>query len=269
MTVNDVMLSMGVTDDPSLKDEAQRRLDEWESTGSSLVASSLADAGVFFSTGLDTDYSHDCQITFMPGGIESSLIGNQLNFHEEMFSDDVATEFGLDSENVFLINQLQLPRSAGEIVIESADPTMQPRIDMNYYADPMDLKVMVAMMRRSLDIMANWPGKMGPLLVPPELARKHGHVEGQPPSDALLENMALHFSHTTWHHSCSCGIGRVVDPRLRVFGVKNLRVADASVMPEIPSGNINAVVIMIGEKAAEFIAADHGVELRSAATAAA
>jgi len=263
VTVNDIMVSMGVTDDPDLKDEAQRRLAEWDATGSSLVASSFADAGVFFSTGLDTNYSHDCQITFMPGGIESGLIVNQLNFHGELFANDVDAAFGLDSKNVFLINQLQLPRSTGEVVIESADPTVQPRIDMNYYADPVDLKVMVTMMRRSLEIMANWPGEMGPWLAPPDLARKHGHVEGQPPSDALLENIALHFSHTTWHHSCTCGIGRVVDPRLRVLGVKNLRVADASVMPEIPSGNINAVVIMIGEKAADIIAADHGVHVRA------
>lgn len=269
VTVKDIMVSMGITDNPDLQDEAQRRLAEWDATGSSLVASSFADAGVFFSTGLDTQYSHDCQITFMPGGIDSSLIGNQLNYHEELFADDVEATLGLDSENVFLINQLQLPRSAGEVVIESADPTVQPRIDMNYYADPMDLKVMVAMMRRSLDIIANWPGTMGSWLVPPDLARKHGHVEGQPPSDALLENIALHFSHTTWHHSCTCGIGRVVDPRLRVFGVKHLRIADASVMPEIPSGNINAVVIMIGEKAAEFIAADHGVRLHAGAAVAA
>ena len=263
VTVNEIKLSMGVTEDPGRKEEAQHLLDEWEATGSSLVASSFADAGVFFSTGLGASYSHDAQITFMPGGIESGLMGNQLNFSEEKYADDVGKIFGLDSENIFLINQLQLPRSAGEIVIESADPTVQPRIDMNYFADPIDLKVMVAMMRRGLEIMAHWPGKIGSWLVPPELARKHGHVEGQPPSDALLENMALHFSHTTWHHSCSCGIGSVVDPRLRVFGVKNLRVADASVMPEITSGNINAVVIMIGEKAAEFIAADHGVRLNS------
>ena len=55
----------------------------------------------------------------------------------------------------------------------------------------------------------------------------------------------------------------VVDPRLRVFGVKNLRVADASVMPEITSGNINAVVIMVGERAAEMVAMDHGLKLHS------
>ena len=79
----------------------------------------------------------------------------------------------------------------------------------------------------------------------------------------MLENTVLHFSHTTYHISCTCRIGSVVDPRLRVYGVKNLRIADASVMPEIPSGNINATVIMIGERAAEMIAADHGVRLNN------
>jgi choline dehydrogenase-like flavoprotein len=52
----------------------------------------------------------------------------------------------------------------------------------------------------------------------------------------------------------------VVDPRLRVLGVETLRVADASVMPNVVSGNTNAAPIMIGEKAAEIVAADHGVK---------
>jgi choline dehydrogenase-like flavoprotein len=122
---------------------------------------------------------------------------------------------------------------------------------------------MVAVMRRALEIVESWPGpnKPGPLNVPPLLARKHGYKVGEPPSDALLENMALHYATTVYHLSCTCRIGSVVDPRLRVFGVRNLRVADASIMPEIVSGNTNAASIMIGEKAAEMIAADHGVKL--------
>lgn len=261
VALNEILLSMGITDDEASLAEGQRRLDEWEATGSSLVASSWNDASAFFSTGLGADYSHDAQISFMPGGVDAGLLGNQLNMDEAKYSHDVNKQFGPEAENIFLVNQLELPRSAGEIVIESADPAVQPRIDMNYYADPVDLAVMVATMRRSFDIAANWPGGLGAWNVPPELARKHGYVEGQEPSDALLENIVLHFSHTTYHLSCTCRIGSVVDPRLRVYGVKNLRVADASVMPEITSGNINAAVIMIGEHAAEIIAADHQVAL--------
>ncbi len=257
---DDIHLSSELAD---LKAEAQRRLDEWEATGSSLAASSWNDASAFFSTGLGARYSHDAQISFMPGGVDVGLIGNQLNMDTALYATEADTALGPAAENIYMIVQLELPRSAGEIVLESADPSTPPAIAMNYYADPVDLKVMVAAMRRSLDIVAHWPGtdKPGAWIAPPDLARKHGHVAGQPPSNALLENTALHFSHTTYHVSCTCRIGSVVDPRLRVYGVKNLRVADASVMPEITSGNINATVIMIGEKAAEIVAADHGVLL--------
>jgi len=64
-----------------------------------------------------------------------------------------------------------------------------------------------------------------------------------------------------YHLTSTCRIGSVVDPRLSVVGVDRLRVADASVMPNVVSGNTNAASIMIGEKAAEMIAADHGVSL--------
>jgi choline dehydrogenase-like flavoprotein len=98
-------------------------------------------------------------------------------------------------------------------------------------------------------------------MLPPFLAQKHEYQEGATPSDALLEDLALHFSLTVYHLTSTCRIGSVVDPRLRVVGVGKLRVADASVMPNVVSGNTNAASIMIGEKAAEMIAADHGVNL--------
>ena len=96
-------------------------------------------------------------------------------------------------------------------------------------------------------------------MVSPELARKHGYKTGDEPSDALLENHALHFGNTIYHLSCTCRIGDVVDERLRVKGVRNLRIADASIMPEIPSGNINAPCIMIGERASDLIKEDHSI----------
>jgi choline dehydrogenase-like flavoprotein len=156
-----------------------------------------------------------------------------------------------------------LPHSEGEIVLKSSDPMVHPEIAPNYYGDPYDMRVMIAAIRRTLAIANHWPGnrKIGPLMIPPFLANKHGYVAGTDPSDALLEDFALHFSLTVYHHVCTCRIGDVVDPRLRVMGVSRLRVADASVMPNIPSGNTNAPSIMIGEKAAEMIAADNGFRL--------
>ena len=124
---------------------------------------------------------------------------------------------------------------------------------MNYYDDPRDMQVMVAAIRRAMDIASHWPGnrRPGPVMIPPFLAEKHGYREGDVPSDALLEEFALHFSLTVYHPTSTCRIG----------SVGGLRVADASVMPAVIAGNTNAPTIMIGEKAAEMIAAEHGVRL--------
>ncbi len=84
---------------------------------------------------------------------------------------------------------------------------------------------------------------------------------GDRPSDALLADLARHYSFTVYHLTSTCRIGSVVDAQLRVLGVRGLRVADASVMPNVVSGNTNAACIMIGEKAAEMLAAEHGVQL--------
>ena len=76
-----------------------------------------------------------------------------------------------------------------------------------------------------------------------------------------LEDMARHYALTVYHLVSTCRMGDVVDESLKVFGVDGLRVADASVMPNIVSGNTNAAAIMIGEKAAEIIAMEHEISL--------
>jgi choline dehydrogenase len=246
-----------------LKAEAQRRLDEWLETGSSLVSSSLYDAVAFFSTGLGDVHTHDAQIGFIPTLYGADVMGDRLFYDIDRYFADPAAAFDPTKANVTFLASNCVPRSEGEIVLASSDPATSPEIRMNYFADPYDLKVMVAIIRKTLDIAANWPGpnKLGPWHVPPMLAEMHGHKPGDVPSDALLENFALHFATTIYHLSCTCRIGSVVDPELRVYGVRNLRVADASVFPEITSGNINAPSIMIGERAAEIIGAEHKVKL--------
>jgi choline dehydrogenase-like flavoprotein len=257
---DDVNLS---TEQSALKQEAERRLSEWATNGTGLPASSLYDAVVFFSSGLGDTHSHDAQIGCFVTNGDDDLVRVKLNVDTSLYFDDAAKRLALDAEHIILLANPVLPHSEGEIVLTSADPNVHPSIRLNYYDDPHDMKVMRVVVRRALDIAAHWPGnrKIGPVLIPPFLAKKHGHVADAEPSDALLEDLALHFSCTVYHETSTCRIGDVVDPRLRVVGVKNLRVADASVMPNVISGNTNAPSIMIGEKAAEMVASDHGVKL--------
>jgi choline dehydrogenase len=246
----------------ALKAESLRRITEWVTTGRGLISSSLYDAAAWYSTGLGDLHSHDAQIAcFATGG--SPDLFKCLNLDIAQYFDDMPRRLAPDAESLIILANPVLPHSEGEIVLASCDPMEPPSIRMNYYSDPRDLKVMVAVLRRALDIVAHWPVKdrLGPWMVPPVIARKHGYDEGSIPSDALLEDLALHFSMTVYHLSCTCRIGSVVDPRLRVFGVAKLRVADASIMPNVISGNTNAASIMVGEKAAEMVASDHDVKL--------
>jgi len=247
-----------------LKQEAERRLAEWQETGRGLGASSLADAVVFCSSGVGDLDRHDTEIICFVTGGNDDFLRTIINLDTARFFDDPAKRVASDAENLLLLANPVLPHSRGEIVLDNADPSVQPAIRMNYYDDPHDMKVMMAAIRRTMDIAAHWPGnrKLGALMVPPFLAEKHGYRDGSEPSDALLEDFALHFSLTVYHPTSTCRIGDVVDPRLCVLGVGNLRVADASVMPAVIGGNTNAPTIMIGEKAAEMIAVDHGVKLR-------
>ncbi|KIN71314.1 GMC family oxidoreductase [Sulfitobacter guttiformis] len=250
-----------------LKAEAERRIGQWMETGESLVSSSLYDAVAFFSTGLGDAHSHDAQIGYVPCGYDAGLLQDRLRIDLSTFFENSEKTLAADQENMILLANPVLPHSKGEIVLASSDSGEAPIIRMNYYTDPHDLKVMVAVMRKGLEIAANWPGdiKPGPLNVPPALAKKHGYKTGERPSDALLENMALHYSTTVYHLCSTCRMGDVVDSTLRVHGVANLRIADASIMPDIISGNTNATAIMIGEKASDMIAAYHAVQTASAA----
>ena len=244
------------------KAEAERRIGEWFTTGRGLASSSLYDAVAFFSTGLGDEHTHDAQIGFLATGYTPPIWEGVFRIPPGDFFED-ATAF-LDptrGQVVVLPNPVQ-PHSEGSVTLASADAAVPPRIDLNYFDDPHDVRVMVAVMRRALEIAKAWPGGgLGDPVIPPHLAQAHGFEPGAEPSDALLEDLARHYALTVYHETSTCRIGDVVDPRLRVHGVDGLRVADASVMPNVVSGNTNAAAIMIGEKAAELIASDHGVRL--------
>ena len=136
--------------------------------------------------------------------------------------------------------------------ITSADPLQHPSIQPNYLSTELDRRVAVAGIKVARRIAAT------PSLAPQITEEFVPGVHYQS-DDELLEAARL-FSQTIYHPTSTCRMGRddlaVVDARLRVHGTEGLRVVDASVMPEIISGNTNAPTIMIAEKAADMILED-------------
>lgn len=244
------------------KAEAERRIGEWFTTGRGLASSSLYDAVAFFSTGLGDEHTHDAQIGFLAAGYTPAIWEGVFRLPPAEFFDDAESFLNPAQGQVVVLPNPVQPHSEGTVKLVNADPAVHPQVDFNYFDDPHDVKVMIAVMRKALEIAKAWPGGgLGDPVIPPHLAQAHGHVAGTDPSDALLEDFARHYALTVYHATSTCRIGDVVDQSLRVLGVNGLRVADASVMPNVVSGNTNAACIMIGEKAAELIAMDNDVDL--------
>ena len=141
------------------------------------------------------------------------------------------------------------PASRGMIRLRSANPTERVRIHQNFLSDERDLPILRAGLKMLRDVAAQ-----------PALDRFRGREIGPgagAQTDADLDSY-IRAAGATAHHPCgTCRMGTdqdaVVDPSLRVHGIEGLRVADASIMPDLVGGNINAAVIMIAEKAADLI----------------
>ncbi|WIM92818.1 GMC family oxidoreductase N-terminal domain-containing protein [Actinoplanes oblitus] len=141
------------------------------------------------------------------------------------------------------------PTSRGTVELAGTDPAVPATVRANYLSTDHDRQVLVEGVRlaRELANTAAFADFRGPELGPgPEVT-----------AAADLRDFLARAATTLWHPVGTCRMGgpdeSVVDPRLRVHGVRGLRVADASVMPSIVAGNTNAATIMIGERAAEFI----------------
>lgn len=141
------------------------------------------------------------------------------------------------------------PRSRGWVKLRSANPADHPRIQLNMLQDPADLEAMVRALRFSRSIYAQAPLR--------DMIR--GEVLPGPGTDddaAIKEYLRRNAGHRS-HPAGTCRMGHdaeaVVDAQLRVHGIEGLRVADASVMPVVPSGNTNLPSIMVGERAADLV----------------
>jgi choline dehydrogenase len=146
------------------------------------------------------------------------------------------------------ISQLQV-ESRGSVRIRSADPAAPPAIRYNYLATENDRRVMVEGIRWIRRIAASKP-------LADYIAAEEG-PSAKAQSDEELLGYLRDYGDTVFHPTSTCRMGTdersVVDSHLRVRGVERLRVVDASVMPAVVSGNTNAAVIAIAEKAADLI----------------
>jgi choline dehydrogenase len=141
------------------------------------------------------------------------------------------------------------PESKGHIHITSADPRRPPAINFNFLSSPVDAELTVRAVRIARSIMT--APALGPLRLT-EIAPGPSLT-----ADSEILDWVKRVAETTYHPVGTCKMGSdanaVVDAQLRVHGIVGLRVADASIMPTLTSGNTNAPSIMIGEKAADMV----------------
>lgn len=171
------------------------------------------------------------------------------NFYKKSFEPIT----GKDSYS--LLPVLLRPKSRGFIKLRSRNPFDPPLIYPNYFKDDFDMRTLIEGVKIGVSLsktpaFKHYKSKFLPF---PDCNHIPIHT------DLYYECMIRHYSATIYHPVGTAKMGpywdeeAVVDPDLRVYGIKNLRVIDASIMPTLVSGNTNAPVIMIGEKGADLI----------------
>jgi choline dehydrogenase len=147
------------------------------------------------------------------------------------------------------------PLSRGSVRLASTNPLDKPLVDPNYLAVESDLTRLMQGMELARELFATraFSGWVGAELKPGPAVSSRDELR------AFVRQTADSYHHQAG--SCRMGLDAlsVVDPRLRVHGIEGLRVADASVMPAVPSGNCHTGIVMIAEKCADMLAVEHGL----------
>lgn len=212
----------------------------------------------------------DIQYHFSPSSINSDggeQIRKILNLRDGVYN--TVYKPLANAETWTILPLLLRPKSSGWVRLRSNNPLHKPLIEPNYFAHREDMQVLIEGIKIAINI-SDTPAmrRFGsrPHSIPFPACR---HVPFM--SDEYWECAVRQFTFTIYHPTGTCKMGptwderAVVDPRLKVYGVSGLRVVDASIMPTIISGNPNAPVIMIGEKAADMVKEDWGARRRRTA----
>ncbi|MEO7941342.1 MAG: choline dehydrogenase [Burkholderiaceae bacterium] len=205
---------------------------EWRRHRTGMLTSNIAEAGGFIRSTPD-EARPDLQLHFVVGMLvdhgRKTVLGHGFSCH------------------VCVLR----PRSRGSVRLASKQPTAAPLVDPNFLADRDDMERLIRGVRIVRSILAQ-PALAG-------YGNREFASSAAAQSDLQIEQFIREHADTEYHPVGTCRMGNgpdaVVDTELRVHGVQGLRVVDASVMPQLISGNTNAPVIMIAEKAADLIKA--------------
>ncbi|XP_071448474.1 glucose dehydrogenase [FAD, quinone]-like [Hetaerina americana] len=203
----------------------------------------------------------DVQFHFAPSSVNSDggeQIRRVLGLRDKVWESVYRPLVG--SETWTILPLLLRPQSRGSIELRSRNPSHHPRIAPNYLSEPKDVATLIEGIKIAVSISNTTAfRKYGSRVHRTPLPGCTQHSFG---TDEYWECALRQFTFTIYHPAGTCKMGpatdpsAVVDPRLRVYDVKGLRVIDASIMPTIVSGNPNAAIIMIAEKGADMIKAD-------------
>jgi len=206
---------------------------KWATTRRGLLSLSPTMVYCFWHSG-ETTESSDLQLTFTPASYKEGVQG-QLE----------------DQPGMTVASWQQRPESRGYVRARSADPFEPPIIQTNYLVEELDRRTVVAGMRLARRLLSSAP-----------LAPYYAYEDFPGPdvqTDDEFLAAATQRGTTTFHPGCTCRMGAadsawaVVDDQLRVHGLQNLRVIDASIMPRMISANLNASTMMIADKASDLI----------------
>ena len=206
-------------------------------------------------------------VAFLNTGISSAdpnRIDMQFHFVPAHFGSDNRTDvYKLNTyphnDGYTILPTLLKPKSRGYVSLRSANPLDAPVIQPNYFAEEEDRQVMLSGLQKAIEVMK--ADAFGPYSLGISMPIDYG-------SDEALWQHIMAKVETVYHPVGTCQMGppgsggdemAIVDDQLRVYGIDGLRVVDASIMPTIVSGNTNAPVIMIAEKAADLILGNGGV----------